>query len=98
VDQHFRTEIGGDHFALRDLILDFQRQIAGAAGDVEQPPGFPFANAGGDDFPPQNVHAAAQHMVGEHIAIGDAGEGIMDVNGVGHARRVNRIRNRTSAN
>ena len=84
VGEHFRAEIGGDDLAVGALALDFQGEIAGAAGDVEQARGLPPADAPGDDLAPPDVHAAAQDVVGQDIAVRDPGEGIVDVGGIGH--------------
>ena len=90
VGEHFRAEIRGDHLAIRALVLDFQRQIPGAGRHVEQARGFPFPDARGDDLAPPDVRAAAQHVVGEHVAVGDPGEGIANVGGILHGRSLGR--------
>lgn len=84
VRQHFGAEVGRDDFAAGAGVLDFEGEVAGAAGDVEQAGGFPFADAGGDDAPPPDVRAEAENMVGEDVAVRDAGERVADVGGVRH--------------
>jgi hypothetical protein len=88
VGEHFLTEIRGDHLAGRALALDFQGQVAGARRDVERAGGMPAADPRSHDLAPPDVRAAAQDVVGQHIAIGNAGKGVADVNGIGHGGRL----------
>lgn len=62
--QHFRTEVRRDDLAGRQRALDFQGQITGAAGDIQQAGGLPLADARGDDVPPPQVRPATQHVIG----------------------------------
>ena len=59
---------------VRALALDFQCEVTGAGSYVQKLVRIPCADALADDLAPPDVHAAAQDMVGQHIAIRDSGE------------------------
>ena len=56
--EHFHAEIRGDYVAVWDLVLDFQREVACAAGYIHQLAGAELLDPFRDDMSPPEIHPA----------------------------------------
>ena len=90
--EHFGAEIRRHDIELRASVLDFQSEIAGAAGDIEQGPRLPGADFPSHAFAPPDVHAATGDMIRHDVAVGNPCEGVSDVSGIWHQREVTQMR------
>jgi hypothetical protein len=82
--EHFRAEVRSHHLTVRDLMLDFQGEIASAARYIHELAGLELLDPFRDHMPPPEIHPSGKDVVREDIAVCDSGEGVADVNGIWH--------------
>jgi hypothetical protein len=86
------AEVASDDLCVGAVPGERQREVAAARGEVEDSPWIPLADNSGCAPPPENVDAAAEHVVREVVARGDGREEASDRIGILWFVRVDEVK------